>query len=722
MTTCPSHEEAQNGHFPYDLRFRSCIKALTIDPDLHKQLEARWLPLVDVFERAEEIPALVHTSPLARIVQYELLGALCYATGVHPRTESDYRSWVTGRRSLTEVADELRGARFDGMFDLTHPEHPFGQNAQLAPYLSEHGYGPAQLQLDRAADYHQFFDHVHLHDPEPVPIEEAFVALLVQHAYGLGGRVRAKTDWFGSAFTYGSLGRLGGRVRTLALGSSLADTLRLNLTPTDRPGTLNFSWTGTATARRTFRGAGGHSRRTPDGPADLHSVLGRSALLSTTTAPSGEVTVARVLMGAGELLQPLGQRWLQDAVMDGDRPQQANAERALWRHSHALYAAAAPGGQKGTDLYSRLIHLDQRVDLWSVALIAKQRNVTGWVSDTFPFLAARHGALRRAAQDGVAWAEYLASAVRSAAAVARDVTYPRARPEERTTLLRRFHPGAAMWGRFEQPFHTLLEDIASGTDQQQALASYARAITDAASEALRERLRSLPDTGTGLEATVRAAARLLAELTKKRAPAELQEAAMSPPLTSTDTPASGHTPTTSARPPLQPHQQLGQWLAQLVRSGDNDALCALRRRQEPSPAQMTAAAFATREEDRPAFEFTAHLFATYHAALPWQEPVRLYGSGDLGQALRRIGSPAGRGPADTGCDLIFKRLTAPGRLSERDLEHAIARLRSDDRYPPSWSRLAADLAAWNHTAETVRYEWARSFYTPNSRTRQGATT
>lgn len=487
--------------------------------------------LLDTFRRSEDIATVVHASPGARIAQFELLKGLCYAAGIYPRTHQQWLTWNRTRRPLDDVAERLESSDFDGLLDVAHPEHPFGQNALLAPYLDAYGYGPAQLEIERCGDYAQLADHVHLHDPEPLPVHEAVLAMLTQHHFALGGRVMAKAAWFGSAFTYGSVGRLGSRVRTLALGDTLADTLRLNLTPfPDDPkgppafGGFNFSWTG-STHRRTFKGAEAQRRRTPSTPADLHSVLGRSVLLRLATAEDGRPVVDRVLMGAGELLEPLGQTWLQDAVMVGDKPLQATAERGLWRDAHALYAASATH-TKGTDLFSRLADLDRRVTLWSVGLVAKQRAVTGWVTDSFPYVPSQEAALLRVSQDAVAWTEFLHAAVQKAAVVARDVIYPHAGPE-RTKLLHRFHPGPQLFARFEAPFHDLLDDIAAGVDEEAARLQFAQTLVAAARAAVRERLQSLPQTATALEATVRTEDRFERELESPRSPALLKKAAQS---------------------------------------------------------------------------------------------------------------------------------------------------------------------------------------------------
>ncbi|MFJ5588395.1 type I-E CRISPR-associated protein Cse1/CasA [Streptomyces noursei] len=512
----------------HDLRHEVCIQALTIGSDQAGQGSVEWLGLVETFARSEQLATVVHASPGTRVAQIELLLGLCYATGVYPRTHTEWREWNDSRRPLTDVAERLASAEFDGLLDPLHPEHPFGQNALLADHLDPHGYGPAQLGLERCADYNQFADHRHLFDG-PLPMREAVLAMLTQHHYGLGGRVRAKTSWLGRSFTFGSVGRLAGRVRTLALGRTLADTLRLNLAPHRPPpgedfGGFNFSWTRGSVQRRTFDGATAQMRRAVVRPGDLHSVLGRSVLLRAGRSVEGEWVVDRVLMGAGELLEPLGADGLQDAVMDSGRPLQASAEHGLWRDAHALYAACRPH-TKGNDLFSRLASLKRPITLWSVGLVAKQRSAITWVSDTFPFDPKSQPALLRVSREAAAWTDFLASCVEKAAIVARDVVYPQARPDERKVLLKRFHPGSLLFARFEGPFHELLDDIAAGVAAETALACFAEHAVHASRAALRERLRGLPRSATALEAEARAEARFEAALNATNTFPLLKEAA-----------------------------------------------------------------------------------------------------------------------------------------------------------------------------------------------------
>ncbi|MEV6048792.1 type I-E CRISPR-associated protein Cse1/CasA [Streptomyces xanthochromogenes] len=687
----------------------------------------RWLSPLEFFEQAEELPGLAYSSPGVGVAQWQLLLGLCYATGIHPRNPAQWEQWVRDGHDLSEVARRLREAPFDdGRFRLFDPNRPFGQNAQLGRHMREHGYGTAQLVMERAADRAQLVDHVHLHDPEPLPLGVAVQAMLTQLHYGLGGRVRAKTDWMGKPFTYGAVGRLTSRVHTLALGRNCADTLRLNLQPTARPGTFNYSWTDGKT-RRTFDGkASDKAGRGVDGPADLCSVLGRSILLQPDVTDQGDIVVTKVLMGAGELLRPLGQKHLQDVPLDGDRPLAPSTDRAMWRQSHALYAAALPN-TKDSDLFSRLLRLKIPVQLWTVGLVAKQRSPLDWVSDTFPFHGAHHMPLLRAATDGVAWANAVDKAMQRASATARDLVYPNSRPEDRARLLRRFYPSGELWAQFEEPFHALLAAVADGAlPEPEARAAFAARLVAVARSALTGRLRTLPRSPVARQARVLSAARLERELTARTAPPELKEAAMATSLY----PAGSAALTVSAAsagaadaPASRAggHQMFAHWLAGLVRVQDQAMLGQLCHRVQDQQARMLAAEFAPNREARPAYVLTAHLFARYHQGLPWREPVRLYGSGDVGKALRGLGSPAGRGPKDPGIKRLFDRVCGARDLPATGLQTVIDRLRTEGRFPPSWSQLAQELSAWDSREETTQDAWAESFYTPNSRARQGAT-
>jgi CRISPR system Cascade subunit CasA len=176
---------------------------------------------------------------------------------------------------------------------------------------------------------------------------------------------------------------------------------------------------------------------------------------------------------------------------------------------------------------------------------------------------------------------------------------------------------------------------------------------------------------------------------------------------------------TTAPPGAEPReptrsQELTQWLVGLVNSRDYGRLAELRRPTISQNAHIEAGWKAGRydEERRKVFEQVAFLFAVYHRGAV--EPS--WGYGSLGHAARRIGSSIGRGPDDAGAARLMDRIVSSRRPPLRHLQHTITRLRSCGEPPPSWARLADDLARWTDRQARIRYGWAVDFHAPPPRT------
>lgn len=195
----------------------------------------------------------------------------------------------------------------------------------------------------------------------------------------------------------------------------------------------------------------------------------------------------------------------------------------------------------------------------------------------------------------------------------------------------------------------------------------------------------------------------------------------------TDTPAE-EVPAELARllalaPPLDERPapvRMNSWLCGLVHKHDYGDLADLRRitppkrgsqsaRRPVSQAALRAAAFAPEEELRVVYQQVAFLFARFHmgASRPHS------GFGDMGQAVRRIGTSSGRGPKNTGAVRLLDRLTTSREVPWRFLQHAIERSRAGETAPPSWAQLVIDLSDWRSRTRDVPESWARSFYTPS---------
>ncbi|MFD4975050.1 type I-E CRISPR-associated protein Cse1/CasA [Streptomyces sp. NPDC058424] len=519
----PAGEPAGRLRPRWDPRRQACIPALTTAGN------STPVTLVQALRQADDLLGISGTTAGETVALLEYLLAICYASGTCPATVNDWRDQVHDNRPLTDAADWL-DSRPDEHWDLFHPAEPLGQNALLAPYLDEHGTGPAQLVIEHAGDYNQFFDHHHLEHPAPLPADVAFRAMLTQHAYGPGGRARISgKETLGPTLTNLATGRLGARIRVVALGQTLGDTLRLNLMPSDKaPGRFNRTWTVAPQSRRGFLSK--PSGRRVDGPADLHTVLGRSILMRPAVTEDGQLAVDRVLVAAGELLEPLPTYHMQDAVYENTangaaKPLRPSASRAMWREAHALYAAVADRDH-GPDLYDRLAKLSgRRLNLWTVGLIAKQTTVVTWVSDTFPFVPGRERDLRYAAERGSLIAEYVASCLSRAAYVAWTVTYPNPKPADKSSQIARFDAGPEHWAHTAEPFHVLLDETTVAQDEvrvDEALVEYAAVLAKAARRFLRNRLDSLPANSRGYQAQAQAIRRLESDLTGTKAPDELK--------------------------------------------------------------------------------------------------------------------------------------------------------------------------------------------------------
>ncbi|MES9811055.1 type I-E CRISPR-associated protein Cse1/CasA [Streptomyces cinereoruber] len=498
------------------------------------------LSLVKLLHDADDVRSVEGGTPGERVAVIEFLLAVCYASGTYPDSAEQWPAWVDQKGALRPAAEWLAQRPEEEIWDLFHPVEPLGQNSLLAPFLDEHGAGPAQLVIERVGDYNQFFDHHHLEHPSPLPVAQAFRAMLTQHVYGPAGRARISgKKTLGDTITNLAATRLGTRIRVIALGESLGQTLRLNLAPVRGPaGELNRTWTA-GKERRGFKTKPGG--RVVTGPADLHSYLGRSILLRPTR--TGE-HVDRVLLGAGELLA-LTDEHLQDAVYakkaDGtSKPLWASATRAVWREAHALYAAVAEarsttGGNDGGTLYRRLALFPaqdvapepgqqpaRRVDLWAVGLVAKQTTAIAWVDGVFPFAPGLEARLYLASYRGSEIAEFVASALSKAAYAAWSVVYPNPKPSDKNAQIARFDARGRHWEATREPFDLLMEETTLGEDVHACLHEYAVTVATAARRFLAECLDPLPRNSQGAKARAAALRKFDDELDSAKAPAELR--------------------------------------------------------------------------------------------------------------------------------------------------------------------------------------------------------
>ncbi|MFJ4774127.1 type I-E CRISPR-associated protein Cse1/CasA [Streptomyces uncialis] len=491
--------------------------------------------LCALLAEADRLSTIHCATPGETVAVVEYLLAICFASGTCPSSDEEWRTWVIEERDLGHASDWLADQP-DDAWDLFHPEVPLGQNALLAPCFHESGTGTAQLVIEHAGDYNQHFDHHHLERDEPLPAAEAFRAMLTQHVYAPYGRARMSGRELGPTVTNLAAGRLTGRIRVVALGRTLGETLRLNLYPPEGPGKpLNTSWTSGGVERRNFTEKA--RPRTPRSSADLHSALGRSVLLRPSRGPDGGIVVDRVLIGAGEVLDLDVERHLQDAVLiralNGlEKPLWPSPTRALWRDAHALYGSVKDAE---TGLYARLRSLPYErkgpgalYQMWAVGLLTNKALPVAWTQGVYPYAPGMAGHLFRASRRGSDIAEYVASSLKRAAVVASEIAYPAARAADDSRQSARFDARWKFWPFAAQPFYELLDEVieeglVDGDDPvSRPLVDYARVLVTAARTQLSHCLDSLPPNHRGHRARARAQQRFEDDMDSVKAPAEIR--------------------------------------------------------------------------------------------------------------------------------------------------------------------------------------------------------
>ncbi|MGJ5829915.1 type I-E CRISPR-associated protein Cse1/CasA [Streptomyces ossamyceticus] len=512
----------------WDPRRKPCIPAITVDgASAHHSLRA-------LLAGADELAALDCTSPGENVAVIEHLLAICFASGTCPSSDEEWRAWVVGKRSLAPAAAWL-ARQPDDSWDLFHPTAPLLQNSQLAADLAESGTGTAQLVIEHAGDYNQHFDHHHLELDNPLSAADAFRATLTQHVYGPYGRARMPGKRLGAKVTNLAAGRLTGRIRVVALGQTLGETLRLNLYPPDGPGDwLNTSWTTGDIERRTFTEKA--KPRLPRSSADLHSALGRSVLLRADRGPQGQLVVDRVLIGAGEILELDPDRHLQDAVFSKTtnglkKPLWPSPSRALWQEAHALYSAVR---DDRTGLYARLRSLPYErtgtgapYQLWAVGLLANKTLPLTWTHGAYPYAPGMAAHLYRASRRGSDIAEYIARSLKNAAILAAETAFPAMRGADEAGQVARLDARWAFWPAAEDPFHELLDEVVDRGPEDddpvsEPLVAYALGLMRTARTQMLQRLDTLPPNDRNHRARARAVRRFDEDMSHDWAPAELR--------------------------------------------------------------------------------------------------------------------------------------------------------------------------------------------------------
>ncbi|MHB1007515.1 MAG: type I-E CRISPR-associated protein Cse1/CasA [Chloroflexota bacterium] len=429
------------------------------------------LSLADLLDRAHEVRALSHSSPLVLASVHRLLLAVLHRALDGPRSPDDWVTlWRGGTWALPAVSDYLE--KWRNGFDLFHPQRPFYQ----VPWMANAEPHPVALLMLEAASGNNatLFDHRHEGSPQPLSPAEAALYLLARQAYSIGFGKSQPFYFSDATLTRG--------LSVQVLGDNLFETLALNLLvyddlrPQPRVGDDLPAWEQDPPASPHPAGS------QPCGYVDYLTWLSRRIHL--VPEDDGTVRFCQVqqnLRLAGELLDPF--KCFLKSAQGGFRPLPIDPDKALWRQSATLFHPV--GDQvKRPEVFSRLDRLAMsgrvdglglratyRFDVFGFATDpGKAASVTFWQHDRLPLPVAFLGdaELWNTLALALSLAESIAGKVRSAVRItAYWLLFPegdprKAKPKDWDRVKPLLEHAAAehlYWPNLEAPFYRLLTGL-----------------------------------------------------------------------------------------------------------------------------------------------------------------------------------------------------------------------------------------------------------------------
>lgn len=315
-------------------------------------VHAPWIPCVErdgrrvelgiteTLSRAHNLVEVRDQSPLVTAALHRLLLAVLHRALDGPQNLRAWLSlWSRGRWDMSVIDSYL--SKWRDRFDLFHPVHPF---AQIGGFEIDKATPISKLAQELAAgSNYTVFDHSTDEEPAPVSPAEAARRLVGAQAFALGGGVGSISNRFGKHPNLTHAPMVGGAT-VFIRGASLFETLCLNLivvdddrphprTPDDRP-----TWEDEVPFEPR--------ERVPRGYLDLLTWLARYVRLLPEPDRQGDVIVLKMFytQGAKYPLDPVRcpiPQWAYRSSKDrGLVPVGLRSDRALWRDSAALFAAA----------------------------------------------------------------------------------------------------------------------------------------------------------------------------------------------------------------------------------------------------------------------------------------------------------------------------------------------------------------------------------------------
>lgn len=263
-----------------------CLLSEPWIPCLRLNGESCQLSLTEALLQAPCLAEVYDPSPLVTVALHRLLLAVL-SRALRPLDEAGWvRLWRRGVWPEAHLKAYLE--TWVSRFDLFSPRWPFYQVVGLPQGLLA---PVSRLSQPLASGTRAtLFDHTLDGSAGPVSAAEAARLLVAYHPFCLSGRLGTGAGW-----TAVRSGHLANAAVFLPIGSTLFETLMLNLLPTDLaeqgPGPCLPAWERTTPTTQ--------AERVPEGYADLFTWQSRRLWLEPIAGPGQEIRVQRVIVCGG---------------------------------------------------------------------------------------------------------------------------------------------------------------------------------------------------------------------------------------------------------------------------------------------------------------------------------------------------------------------------------------------------------------------------------------
>jgi CRISPR system Cascade subunit CasA len=487
------------------------------------------LGLRAVFAHAHEIVEIADPSPIVTLALHRLLLAIAHRVFGPENADAWAEMRERGEWDMEQV--DRYFARTVDRFDLFSATHPFFQAADLDVPAERFDAYKLVMELG-TANTSMFSDVDRINPPSLSPAQAARALVSIQPFHRTGNI----GDKRGPGKLPCEAGPLAGAAVCLILGSSLYETLLLNMVDYSASEGLPFKGPGTDLPAWERDAPPQDVERRPAGYLDWLTWITWIARL-VPDQEEGQVTVRRARIVRGARL-PKGEEERRFETMVaysisekyGYRPLPLRRERAVWRDSAALFQSS-----EARDRPKTLSQISERVEeaglepratfpLSVCGVAFQQASALFWRNDRLPLplvylddvalFGKVHTALGLAeeAGDGVQLSgQMLAAHLLKINLDGKLDRSARERLRDRVTSL---GAGRQYWAALDPFFTRFLVDQAAGSDV--SLAAWAQQVMDAARAAFEYAELALPHDGESLHARVQARACLEAKLARAR--------------------------------------------------------------------------------------------------------------------------------------------------------------------------------------------------------------